>query len=175
MQEVGNIAVVLFGMSISITNSYGASGTIMCMSPMFCGEVISILGFIFLAADLPTLAYTGPTIAISKEGLYYEFKGGTLALIPWENIDYFVADTWGKWSTPVINMYIKNKPELFDHIEKQLGKLPFIVRVQGTFMRNSFPIRIFAKSFTSGSRDSILVELKSALADHRAHNGETSA
>jgi hypothetical protein len=171
-EEFGNILFILAGSFISLTGSNGSSGTFMWMTPMLFGEVIAILGFILLAGDLPTLFYTGPTLAISKEGLYYEFKGGTLALIPWEDIDYFAAGTWGRWQTPIINMFIKNKSDLFAHVEEQLGGLPVLVLVQKTFKRASFPFVIFAKSFTSGSRDSILEELKSAIAHHREGDSE---
>ena len=170
--ELVYFLVIVVGITTSMTDSAGSSGTIMWMSPMLLGEVVSILGLALLAASLPTLFYTGPTLAISKEGLYYEFNGGTLALIPWDNIDYFLAATTSRWPKPMIRMYIKNKSALFDHIERQLGKLPFLVRIQLTFKRILFPFDIYATTFTTGTRDSILEELKSELAHHREHNSE---
>ena len=169
-----NIMIIIVATFISFNYSFGSSGTFIWMKPMLFGEVVATLGFVLLASGLPAFFYKGPSLAISKEGLYYEFNGGTLGLIPWDDIDYFMAGTASNWSTPTIKMYIKNKSALFDHVEEQLGVLPFLVRVQRTFKRSFIPFDIFATSFTTATRDSILAELKSALIQHREPKSENS-
>jgi hypothetical protein len=141
--------------------------------PLFVWILLALYFLIRLIFNAQSFFKFGPTLAISEEGLYYEFLGGNLLLVEWDDIDRFYGkDATSLRSTTFHNIYIelKDSHRALEHIKERLGTIPFAVRLQFALRSSTKPLRVFADSIENATRDQILAQLGTQLSEYRKHN-----
>ena len=135
--------------------------------PFFFMPLLTLLTFSALMVDLPGVLYSGPTIAITKDGVWIEFATAKLILIEWRDIAFVQAseirNRYGNTSYRVVEIYPKDIDLLFSHVEERSGKLPFFVNLRYTFTRSTKPIRIMTGSIENGTREEIANKIATQL------------
>jgi hypothetical protein len=151
---------------------YGQTAT-----PLFVWPLLVFFFVILLLLNAPAFFYSGPTLGISKEGIYFEFLGGNLILIGWDDINRFYGkDVTSQWrrTTTIHNIYIelKDSRQTLEHIKERLGKVPFVFGLQFAFRDPTKSLRILADNIEDATRDQILDQLGTQLSEYRQRNIE---
>ncbi len=141
-------------------------------APLVIWPLLAFFFVILLLLNAPALFYSGPTLAISKEGIYFEFLGGNLILIGWDDIARFfgrdVTSLRGR-TTTIHNIFIelKDSHQTLEHIRERLGTVPFVFGLQFAFRDPTKPLRIIADNIENATRDQILDQLGTHLSEYR--------
>jgi hypothetical protein len=143
-------------------------------TPLVVWPLLAFFLLIFLIISVPTFFYSGPTLAISKEGIYFEFLSGNLIYIGWDDIARLTASdvTWRGSTIHNIFIELKDSRQTLEHIRERLGTVPFVFGLQFAFRDPTKPLRIIADNIENATRDQILDQLGTHLSEYRKHNSE---